>query len=131
MDYWDSHKWHEVSINNYEATGFLSLEQCKDILSRNNSKIIDYDVDLDSFLKKANTINRTLHENNVQARDRARLVAGLLLALVQDPTMTISEKPRTLVSDVNGRIKELLHKHGKEDFFTRSFSDATAHRGKP
>ncbi len=114
--YWDGASWQEVSINNYKTTGFLSLEQCLGVLSANSPNILNYDVDLDAFLIKANAINQTLHRNGVAARDRAYLVAGLLLALAQDTSMAINNDPQILVGDVNSRIVSLLRHHGKEDF---------------
>lgn len=114
--YWNGNEWQEVAINNYETTGFLTLEQCREILDSNNHKILHYQVDLENFLLKANAINRTLHENAVAARDRAAVVAGLLLALAEDPTFRITPSPRTLVKDVNTRVEDLLRKHNKEDF---------------
>ena len=116
--YWDGEKWSEVAINNYEATGFLTLEQCLTILNQNNPRILDYDVNLDLFLAKANDINKTLHTNAVAARDRARLVAGILLALAEDSALRISDSPRTLVGDVNSRIESLLAQHGKVGFLS-------------
>ncbi len=44
------------------------------------------------------------------------MVAGLLLALVEEKTMRISKQPRTLVYDVNARIESLLKQHEKENF---------------
>lgn len=114
--YWNGHEWSEVAINNYETTGFLSLAQCQGILNQNSPRILQYDVNLGTFLIKANDINTTLHRNGVAARDRAKLVAGLLLALAEDSTMRISDSPLTLVNDVNGRIEALLTKQCKEDF---------------
>ena len=114
--YWDGSEWRDVAINNYETTGFLTLEQCRGILNRNSPRILHYDVDLGRFLSKANAINTTLYRNGVAARDRARLVAGLLLALAEDSAMRINESPLTLVNDINGRIEALLTRHGKKDF---------------
>ena len=116
--YWDGSTWRDVEINNYEATGFLTLEQCRSILNQNNPRILDYEVNLDLFLTKANDINRSLHANGVAARDRARLVAGLLLALAEDSGFRITTSPRTLVGDVNSRIESLLEKHQKQDFLS-------------
>ena len=116
--YWDGSTWRDVEINNYETTGFLTLEQCRSILNQNNPRILDYEVNLDLFLAKANDINRTLHANGVAARDRARLVAGLLLALAEDSAFRITTNPRTLVGDVNSRIESLLEKHRKQDFLS-------------
>ena len=116
--YWDGSAWRDVEINNYEATGFLTLEQCRSILDQNSPRILDYDVNLDLFLAKANDINRSLHNNGVAARDRARLVAGLLLALAEDSAFRITASPRTLVGDVNSRIESLLAQHQKVDFLS-------------
>ncbi len=44
--YWDGQEWNEVAINKYEATGFLTLEQCRSILDLNSPNILDYHVDL-------------------------------------------------------------------------------------
>ena len=114
--YWDGSAWEEIAINNYAATGFLTLDQCCGVLNGNNPRILHYDVDLGLFQAKANAINSSLHKNGVAARDRARLVAGLLLALAQDSTIRLSDNPITLVGDVNSRIAALLTIHGKEDF---------------
>lgn len=114
--FWNGREWKDVEINNYETTSFLTPDQCTDILERNDPKILDYEVDLETFLKKANAINETLHNNGVAAKDRARFVAGLLLALAQDPNMTINNNPRTLVQDVNGRIESLLELHQKHEY---------------
>ena len=116
--YWDGQEWSEVAINKYGATGFLTLEQCQSVLDLNSPNILDYHVDLKLFLEKANDINTTLHHNGVAARDRAKLVAGLLLALAEDSTLRISRTPRTLVGDVNSRIAALLDQHGKGDFLS-------------
>ena len=37
--FWDGEKWSEVAINDYEATGFLSQEQCQSILTSNNPNL--------------------------------------------------------------------------------------------
>ena len=113
--YWDGVEWRDVAINNYQVTGFLSPAQCQSILDRNSPHILQYEVDLDLFLTKANQINQTLHQYGVAARDRAALVAGVLLALAQDSTMRIDHRPRTLVRDVNARIEELLTNHRREE----------------
>ena len=116
--YWDGQEWSEVAINKYGATGFLALEQCQSVLDLNSPNILDYHVDLKLFLEKANDINTSLHHNGVAARDRAKLVAGLLLALAEDSTLRISRTPRTLVGDINSRIAALLDQHSKEGFLS-------------
>ena len=114
--YWDGESWQDVVINNYGTTGFLTQEQCCSIIERNNAKILEYNVDLNTFLEKANQINKTLYRNGVAARGRARFVAGLLLALVNDETISVSSAPTILVEDINTRIRALLRQHGKQEF---------------
>lgn len=114
--YWDGERWNEVAINNYEATGFLSLEQCHHILDSNNHQLALFDDDPNRFLKKANAINETLHDNEVPVGSRAHIMAALLLALAQDGNLRIHAKPRALMREINGLIKDLLKQHGKEEF---------------
>lgn len=113
--YWDGTSWSECRINNYPTTGFLTQEQVTDILNQNRADILHYKVDSALFLQKANEINTTLHRNGVAARDRAGLVAGLLLALAQDATMRIDPDPTTLIGDINSRITTILRHHGKNE----------------
>ena len=114
--YWDGAEWREVAINNYEATGFLSLEQCQNILDRNSHKLTLFDDDPDRFLRKANAINKTLHDNEIPVGSRASIMAALLLALAQDGNLRIHEKPSALMREINGLIEDLLKEHGKEEF---------------
>ena len=118
--YWNGAEWLDVSINDYDTTGFLSCEQCKSIIAKNNPKIADFVIDLDAFLKSATAINESLHKTSVEARDRARFVSALLLALVDDPVVTISDQLPVLAQDINTRIKNLLTRHGKEAYFSKA-----------
>ncbi len=110
--YWDGQVWSEVAINKYGATGFLTLEQCQSVLDLNSPHILDYHVDLKLFLEKANDINTTLHHNGIAARDRAKLVAGLLLALAQDGTLRISSTPRDPAPNLPSLISRIFSGYG-------------------
>lgn len=114
--YWDGKEWREVEINNYETTGFLSLQQCLDILGNNNSALPIFDWNPKHFLSKANAINKTLHDNEVPVDERAQVMAALLLALAQDGNMRIHANPSALAREVKGNIQDLLKEHGKEEF---------------
>lgn len=113
--YWNDTSWEEVKINNFETTGFLTLSQCIEILNLNSPRILQYIVDNDLFLAKATEINRTLQEYGVAARNRAGLVAGVLLALAGESTLPVSGSTDVLVRDINTRIEALLKKHGRID----------------
>ena len=114
--YWNGYKWQEVAINKYETTGFLTLEQCRNILERNSHHLDLFDDDPLRFLKKANKINETLQTNEVPVGSRASIMAALLLALAQDGNLRIHAKPSALIREINGNIDDLLREHGKEEF---------------
>ena len=114
--YWDGYDWHTVSINDFETTGFLSLDQCQQILDRNDHHVALFDDDPDRFLRKANDINRTLHDNEIPVGERAAMMAALLLALAEDATLRIHAEPTRLIQEINGSIESLLRKHGKDEF---------------
>lgn len=114
--YWDDHGWKEISINDHQTTGFLSREQCQDILERNSSSINLFDDDPDRFLKKANAINKTLRDNDIAVGDRAKVLGALLLALAAEGHMSIHANPRRMAQEVNSNIDQILREHGKEDF---------------
>ena len=114
--YWNGDEWQEVRINNYETTGFLSLDQCHHILDRNDRHVALFDDDPQRFLRKANAINKTLHANEIPVGERAGMMAALLLALAEDANLRIYQEPTRLMQEINGSIETLLRKHGKEDF---------------
>ena len=115
-EFFDGESWTEVAINDYQTTGFLSLEQCRNILNCNRAHLADFDDDPDRFLAKANDINKTLQRYEVPVGDRARIIAALLLALAQDANLRVHNEPRSLVREINGHIEDLLAAHGKRDF---------------
>ena len=114
--YWNGKIWREVSINDYETTGFLSPDQCQYILSKNDSRSAQFFDDPNRFLNKANAINKTLHLNQIPVGDRAKVMAALLLALAHDGDLQIYSAPRRLIREINGDIEDILKHHGKEEF---------------
>ena len=115
-EFWNGKDWSQVAINEYDTTGFLSLDQCADILRFNSSSLAAFDDDPERFLIKANAINKTLQRNEIPVGHRAHIIAALLLALAQDGSLRIHRQPRRLIREINGLIEDILKKHGKEDF---------------
>ena len=109
-------KWERVKINDYATTGFIDPEQAKKIIETAESNIKDEEIPEELFIQKANEINEILHKGAINKRNRARVIASLLLALVDDEYLRISQDPTTLISDINTRVKSLLRKYGKESF---------------
>ena len=57
-----------------------------------------------------------MQANEIPVGERAKIMAALLLALAQDGKFQIHSEPKRLMREINGLIKDLLHKHGKEEF---------------
>ena len=114
--YWDGDDWHEVKINDYTTTGFLTLQQCQDILDKNKPHLALFDDDPARFLKKAHAINKTLHENEIPVKERAHLMAALLLALVENERLRIQSTAKGMIREINGSIEDLLSKDTRAEW---------------
>lgn len=86
------------------------------ILNSGIAQIQDQIIDENIFLETANKINKILHKGSINKKNRARVISSLLLALVSDEYMRISEDPTTLIQDINIRVKSLLSDYGKDNF---------------
>lgn len=114
--YFDGKRWVRVQINSVDTTGFISREQALEILRSNDSNVKEQEISEELFIEKANSINKILHDGAINKKNRARVIASLLLALVNDDYMPISEDPTTLIEDINSRVRSLLSKYGKQNF---------------
>lgn len=114
--YFDRKGWQRVQINSIDTTGFISREQALQIVKANDPDLKDQEVSEELFIEKANAINRILHDGAINKRNRARVIASLLLALVNDDYMVISDDPTTLIEDINSRVRSLLSQYGKQNF---------------
>lgn len=115
-NYWDGRAWQEVKINDHKTTGFLSREQCNDIIANNSADVGRFDDDRDRFLRKANAINKTLHDNGVAVGDRAKMIGALLLALADDGNLMTDPEPKKMIQTINIKIESILRDHNKEEF---------------
>lgn len=113
--FWDGREWSEVSINDYETTGFLSLEQCVEFLRFNSPDIGKLDDSPDRFLARANAINEALRSNEIPVGERAKTMAALLLAIASDATLSVSRDAKGLIREINGNIEDILIDHGKPE----------------
>jgi hypothetical protein len=109
-------KYMPVTINGVEATGLLDAATIKTLLETGQSNIADFTVNEKVFLRAAESINRTLHTGGINKNDRARVMAALLLALVDSSTLNVDEDLPVLIDDINSRTKSVLTKHAKPEF---------------
>jgi len=108
--------WKRVKINNVDTTGFISRAQAFTIIDADNPNIENQEIGEELFIKKANAINEILHNGAINKKNRARVIASLLLALANDQTFKISDDPTTLIEDINACVRSLLRGYGKENF---------------
>lgn len=112
-----SGEWRPLTINGRPSTGFISPEQVNSLLDANSATLDDYDICDDLFIEKTNHINKILHAGGVNKRNRAAVLASLLLAVAQDQQIRLNEKPKIMIEDINNRAKALLESYGKSNFF--------------
>jgi type I restriction-modification system DNA methylase subunit len=114
--YLHNNNWHTVQINGYKTTGFLTKEIIEKIINTKNYSITEEVVADELFLEKANKINLILHNGAINKRNRAKVIASLLLALAEDEYLKISKVPTTLIKDINTRVHSILSKYDKDNF---------------
>ncbi len=115
--FFDGETWKRIYLNGRPATGFISHQQVQDLLRRGTGELEEFHLDEQLFKSKAALINKTLHEGRINNRNRASVLACLLLALAEDQDMSLSEDPTTLIQDINTRAKAMLRKYGQDAFF--------------
>ncbi len=108
-------QWKPVTINGQEATGLLSPDDVKTLLEQKTSDIHEFAPPQWLFLQAAERINEILHIGGINKNDRAKTMAVLLLAVVDQPPDLDTSLP-VLINDINGRSEAMLKGHGKPDF---------------
>lgn len=74
-------------------------------------------VDEPLFLSKAEKINQILHLGGINKDYRARVMAALLLALVDETMPNIDASPHVLIRDINSRAEAVLDSQSKKEFY--------------
>jgi type I restriction enzyme M protein len=104
-------------INGCEATGFIDKKTAVTLLATGNPNVADLTLDEGVFLRVAERVNKTLHLGGINKNDRARLMAALLLSLLEDPGPNVESDLPILIDDINARSKAVLRKQGKPEFY--------------
>lgn len=108
--------WKSVTINGRQASGLFSPTEVQLLLAQNHAEIQDLVVDEKLFLEKAERINQVLHLGAINKNQRAKVMAALLLSVIDDTTPNIDANPRGLIRDINSRVVNVLEKHSKREF---------------
>jgi len=110
-------RWEKHTINNRESTGLLSCEQIWSVLASGTADSADYQVDDAAFNKATGRINTLLNNASINKRNRAGVLACMLLALTYEPDMKLGEKLSAIIADLNTRAKLILEQYGKPGFY--------------
>lgn len=110
-------EYKPVTINGREATGFLDPETVERLLSSGNPDLADVPINELAFMKAAERINKILHLGGINKNERARVMAALLLSIVEDPSLNVDGDLLVLIGDINTRTERVLRRQGKPEFF--------------
>jgi len=110
-------KWFPITINEKEISSLISKEIAKILLTIKKPNIADVPIDEELFLSKAEKINQILHLGAINKNYRARVIAALLLALIDDVPPNIDAAPSVLIDEINSRAKRVLKQQGKGEFY--------------
>ena len=108
-------KWRVVTINGQEATGLLSTDDVRTLLENGTSDIHEFSPPQWLFVSAAERINGLLHVGGINKNDRAKMMAALLLSVVDQPPNLEASLP-VLIGEINARSRAVLTENGKPDF---------------
>src|SRR5581483_11935291 len=104
-----------ITSNDKTITSLISPETARTILHY-GPDIKDIPIDEALFLAKAERINQYLHLGAINKNYRARVMAALLLALVEDTQPNVDAPPSLLIHDINSRVNRILRLQNKPEF---------------
>ena len=109
--------FEDVTNNGEALTGLLSPQTILRIITEDTADLEDLPIEEEVFLATAQAVNRDLHLGAINLNDRARVVAALLLALVDDTLPNVDANPTILIKEINARAEEVLRRNNKVNFF--------------
>jgi len=109
--------YRPVTFNGKAATSLLAPKIIQLVLE-SGPDIADVPVDEAQFLSAAERINGYLQIGAINKNQRARLMAALLLSLIEDTPPNVDAAPSVLIAEINARAKRLLTTEGKPEFIS-------------
>jgi len=109
-------KFRSITFNSKNITSLISPEVARTVME-SGPDIRDVPVDENLFLLKAEKINQILHLGAINKDYRARVMAALLLALVDESLPDMDASPAVLIKDINNRAEEVLTRQSKAEFY--------------
>jgi type I restriction enzyme M protein len=115
--YYKDGEFHPILINGKEITGFVSPLIARILLESDSPEIEDLPVDETVFLRAAEDINTILHIGAINKNSRARVIATLLLSMIDDTRPNVNSEPNVFFDEINSRAKNVLMRNGKLAFY--------------
>jgi type I restriction enzyme M protein len=115
-EYFNGSQWQKITLNQKKMSGLLSPMDCKAVVDAGSPNIKDIVIDEQLFLEKAEKVNEILHLGAINKNSRAKVMAALLLSLIDETPPNIDATPRGLIRDINSRVQNVLDKEGKIEF---------------
>ena len=115
----EKNSFKSITINGKKTTGLLTPEICDQLLSLNSSKIDDIPISEEEYFASAERINKALHVGKINKNLRAKVIAAILLSLVDETQPTTEKSLRVLINDINTRVEETLLRNNKGEFSSR------------
>ena len=110
-------QFKDITNNGETLTGLLSPEIASRIVMEDRPDLEDLPIDEEVFLATAEAVNRELHLGAINRNERARVIAALLLALVDNTLPNVDANPTILIKEINARAEEVLKRNNKVNFF--------------
>ena len=107
--------YRPVTFNGKAATSLLSPESVREVIA-SGPDLADVPVDEARFLNTAERINEYLHLGAINKNLRARVMAALLLSLVEDTPPNVDAPPSVLIAEINARAERILRQEHKGEF---------------
>ncbi len=114
--FFDGREFLPIKINGKEISGLIPSDIAKRLLEKNKPEIEDFQVDENLFISKAEKINSILHLGAINKNYRARVMAALLLSIVDETPPNVDASPTVLIQDINTRAENVLQRQGKPEF---------------
>jgi type I restriction enzyme M protein len=115
-EYFDGTDFVPITINQKETSGLLKPEEAYRIISEDDPNLEDVIIDEKQFLDAAERINDTLHNGAINKNVRAKVMASILLSMVDVTQPNINATPIGLIRDINSRALNVLETQGKSEF---------------
>lgn len=109
-------KFQPVRLNGREATSLISPTIAKQLIDTDEPEIADVPVPEETFLKSAYEINKTLHLGAINKNQRARVMAAVLLSMIDEVAPNVDKSARGLIDEINSNAENVLLRNKKVEF---------------